>query len=305
MNVAAEKKPLYELISSLTTFLSDLLERFLGPGIHNPVIGSISWVDLDVALIFVLATLIANGMATLFFRQKMRQLDGPTHWHAQFFAAISQPLYLLIWTCGIYLSVTPLLLKLPSDEALETGQRIFDKLFDTGIFLALFWVCFRLTRVLEEHLRLWAVQTPGKLDDLFVPLIGRSLRVILPVIGIIFALPLIGLPPSYAVVLGKGSSILIICVIAWILFQGVNLGEKIVLAEYDITASDNLRARKIHTQAHLIGRTLHVAISVFTVASILMLFDEVRRHRRIRRAENARQSPRRFSARHGAADAAR
>jgi len=42
-------------------------------------------------------------------------------------------------------------------------------------------------------------------------------------------------------------------------------------------ALDNLEARKIHTQVQVISKTLYVLISIFTVASMLMLFEEVRR----------------------------
>jgi small-conductance mechanosensitive channel len=101
--------------------------------------------------------------------------------------------------------------------------------------------------------------------------------VIVPVVGIIFALPLIGLSQAYAGVIARGSSILLIGAVAWILVQLVHLGEKAVLAKYDITAADNLQARKVYTQVHVISKTLYVIIAIFTVASILMLFEEVRR----------------------------
>ena len=64
--------------------------------------------------------------------------------------------------------------------------------------------------------------------------------------------------------------------VALIAFQAVNIGEKAVLARYDITVADNLQARKIYTQVHVLGKTLYFIIGLFTVASILMLFEEVR-----------------------------
>jgi small-conductance mechanosensitive channel len=103
------------------------------------------------------------------------------------------------------------------------------------------------------------------------------MRVIVPVIGIIFGLPVIGMSQEYAAVVSKGSSILIICTVAWILFQVVDLSERVVLAKYDITASDNLRARKVYTQVHVLIKTLYVIIVIFTLASVLMLFEELRR----------------------------
>ena len=122
----------------------------------------------------------------------------------------------------------------------------------------------------------WAAKTESKFDDLFVPLLGKSLRVIVPVVGIIFALPILGLPPEYAGVVGKGTSILLIVAVAIILFQAVNLGEKAVLLEFDIKAADNLQARKVYTQVHVISKVVYAVIGLFTIASILMLFEEVR-----------------------------
>ena len=190
---------------------------------------------------------------------------------------IDKPLYLLIWIYGINLAVTPLLLRLPVGEPPHPVRQLVDMLFNLGIFVVLFWLFFRLTRVLETRLTSWARKTDSKLDDLVVPLLGRTLRVVVPVLGIIFALPVIGLSQEYAAVLAKGSSILIICAVAWVLFQAVHLGEKAVLAKYDITAADNLQARKVYTQVHVLSKTLYVIISIFTAASVLMLFEEVRR----------------------------
>ena len=109
-----------------------------------------------------------------------------------------------------------------------------------------------------------------------MPLLGKSLRVIVPVVGIIFALPILNLPPEYSGVLAKGTSILLIVAVAVILFQAVDICEKAVLTKFDITAADNLRARKVYTQVHVISKVIYVIIALFTVASILMLFEEVR-----------------------------
>jgi small-conductance mechanosensitive channel len=49
------------------------------------------------------------------------------------------------------------------------------------------------------------------------------------------------------------------------------------VARYDITAADNLEARKVHTQVQVLSRTLYFIIALFAVASMLMMFEEVRR----------------------------
>jgi small-conductance mechanosensitive channel len=145
-----------------------------------------------------------------------------------------------------------------------------------GICLTVFWFLMRLTWILEARLAAWAKGTKTKLDDLLVPLVGRILRIIVPVLGVIFILPILDLPERYAEVVAKGSSILIILAAAVVLFQTVNVGEQVLLSERDLTLADNLQARKVYTQVKLLGKAIHVAIGLCTVATILMLFQQVR-----------------------------
>jgi len=266
--------------SGLVGLIDGGMEWLFGPGVRTRVFGAVSWEDLGAVLCLVLLVLVVNGMSAWVVRNRIRAAEADSSkagWRGQLFRAIGKPLYLLIWVCGGYLAATPLLLKLPATEGAHPMQQIVDGVFGLGLFGVLFWVFIRLTGVLERWLGAWAKRRASKLDDLVVPLAGRSLRVLVPVVGIIFALPLVGLPPEYAGVLAKGSSILIIGTVAWILFQGVHLGEGTVLAKYDITAADNLQARKVYTQVHVLSKTLYVIITIFTVASVLMLFEEVRR----------------------------
>ena len=272
------KNYLDPLFADLSALISRGLEALFGPGVNAAVFGNVIWADLGTVLCLVLVVLFVNGLAVAFLRRKTRQAAATAgkELHHHFFGALGRPLYALIWIYGIYLAATPLLLKLPPDEGLDAVRAGFDKVFDLGVFSVVFWLFFRFTRVLEARLAFWAAKTSSKLDDLFVPLLGRASRIIVPVVGIIFALPILGLPPEFAGVVAKGSSILLIVAVSVILFQAVNLGEKAVLTEYDINASDNLQARKIYTQVHVISKVLYAVIALFTVASVLMLFQEVR-----------------------------
>ncbi len=233
--------------AALTTLLSGWMKQLFGPGVETPVFGTVTWADLGVMLVFVLLILFLNLLAGGIVRHKLKSAPtAPEKKKLQHhvFGALGKPLYVLIWIYGIYFAATPLLLKLNPNEGLAVLRNLFNKAFDLGLFAVLFWLCFRLTHVLEARLALWASKTDSKFDDLFVPLIGKCLRIVLPVLGVILALPVLGLPPEYAGVLGKGTSILLIVTMAIILFQAVNLGEKAVLLRFDIKAADNLQAGK-------------------------------------------------------------
>lgn len=265
--------------TALTKLISQWLERLFGPGMNNIVFGSVTWADLGVMLCFVLLVLLLNGVAAGYVRHKLKKAAAaPEEKRLQHhvFGALGKPLYVLTWIYGIYFASTPFLIKVNQDEGLHVAREIFNKGFDLGVFAILFWLFFRFTHVLEVQLANWTEKSDSKLADLFVSLAGKSLRTIVPVVGVLFALPILGLPPEYASVLGKGTSIMLIVTVAIILFQAVNLGEKAVLTKFDIKTADNLQARKIYTQVHVISKVVYFVIALFTVASILMLFREVR-----------------------------
>lgn len=266
-----------QIAKGMTGILAGTAGELFGPGINRPVAGQITWSDLFVAAVLAIVFCVLHGLAALFLKRKTGQADAEAkHLKRNGLGALDKPLYLLIWIFGIYVSLTPLLLKLPREQ-LTGVHHIFDALFDLGIFGALLWFFLRFTRVIEAHLEAWAATTDSKLDDLLVPLAGKSLRIIAPVLGIIFALPVLNLPGQYDAVIGKGSSILLIAAIAVILSQFVTLGEKYLLTRYDIRATDNLRARTVYTQVHVLSKTLYFLIALFAIASVLMLFEEVRR----------------------------
>ena len=222
---------------------------------------------------------LVNGLAAALVRRKIRQAARveTKQLHHHIFGVLGRPLYLLIWIYGIYIAATPLLLKLPAEEELQVIRGIFRQAVRPRRVRGLVLVVLPFHPRVEARLAALTAKTESKLDDLFVPLVGKSLRVIVPVVGVIFALPIFNLPPEYAGVLGqrhqhpphRGGGAYF--------FQAVNLGEKAVLTEYDINVADNLQARKIYTQVHVISKTLYVVIGLFTVASILMLFEEMRR----------------------------
>jgi small-conductance mechanosensitive channel len=265
--------------SGLSTLLTRAMEQAFGPGVDHAVLGPLTWADLAVAVGLVVFLLVAHGLTAAVLRYKIKPAatsDTKRLLWRQFFHALGGPIYSLIWVGGVYIAAATLLRKLLPSQEWDGVHELFCKLVDLGVFAVLFWLFFRLTRVLETRLNAWAAKRQSKLDQLFVPLLGKCLRVMVPVVGVILALPVLGLPAQYAGLVAKGTSILLIVAVALISSQAVGLGEKIVLMKFDVAVADNLRARKIHTQLQVISKTVYMFIGLFTVASILMLFEEVR-----------------------------
>jgi small-conductance mechanosensitive channel len=241
-------------------------------------VGAIAWSQfVATALCVTLVALLHVGLFRLFRWWRLREQapDQPHSWPVLILRTVAPPVYLTLWFYGLYLGIAPLLLSLAPDQD-HPALRLFHQIFALGLFAALFWLAFRTTHAIETRLQLWAKSTSDHLERLIIPLLGRTLRTLIPIVAVILALPLLGLPDAYAGLVAKASSLLIIGAIAWILTQVVNLGERFIVSRYCIDVADNLRARQVHTQVLVLKKTLLFVIIVFSFASVLMLFDQVR-----------------------------
>jgi small-conductance mechanosensitive channel len=263
--------------SVLDDLIRDGITRLIGPANHE-IFGPITLADLGVSLCFLLLTVLVSARAAVIIRRRTAKTEADARTAVPYHVslALGKPLLVLIWLCGLYFAAAPLVRTATSGQELQILRQFCETAFDLGLFVLAIWTAYRLTHALDAVLSSWATGTDNKLDDLLAPLLGASLRIVLPVLGVIFALPILGLPDRIAVVVAHGTSILMIGAIAAILFKAVRVFEKVILMRFDITRSDNLRARKVYTQIYVMRRVADVVIGLFAIASVLMLFSEVR-----------------------------
>ena len=257
--------------SSVTTVIDQALGHWFGQWINDPVLGPVTTADLFAAAIPIILALALDILLVLIYRRQVLHGPRPARWRNLMYGGARGPLYFFVWLAAIYFSLTPPLLK-----CWPGARAPIDGVFTVTFLLALLWLCSKLTAVTKTQLNNWAAKIPSRAAKFVVPLMGRSLRAIIPVIILISAWPLLGLSQRYPIEFWYFSGIFIVGVIAWILMQAVEVAERALLAEYDIGLADNLQARKVYTQTHLLSRTSEVVIAVLAIASILMLFPPVR-----------------------------
>jgi small-conductance mechanosensitive channel len=269
-------------LAAVTVRLAGWTASLGGPGMRAVVTGSITRADISIVAFYLGAVVLLNVAIAVYVTKRagadaagLAAANGVS-WQHRSFGPLAKPVYILLWILGLYVAATPLLVKLPPGDEFAVVRGVMDVALDLGAFAAAFWFLFRATRVIEAHLAFWASKTASKVDDLLVPLVGSCLRVIVIVAGIGVGSPLLGLPLRFEGVLGKFTSIMVIAAIAVLLIRAVSISQRLVLTRYDLTAADNLRARQVYTQLHVISRVVYVTIGVLAVAAVLMLFQEVR-----------------------------
>jgi len=262
----------------LTELLEQWLARIGRPDFTSPWLGPFSGADLCVVAIYLTLTVLVNAAIALLLHTKRKAAINAAKpgWHSNAYRMLGKPVYVLVWVYGAYLAATPILIKLRPEQGLTTFRHAMDLLLEFGVFIAVIWFLFRATRVLDSRLAVWAARTPSKSDDFLVPLVGTALRATALVLGLILGLPTLDIPSKYASAVSKVSSICLIVVATLLIFRAIGILQNVVLTRYDMTAADNLRARRVHTLVRVISRISYATTGALAVGAALMLFPEVR-----------------------------
>jgi small-conductance mechanosensitive channel len=106
--------------------------------------------------------------------------------------------------------------------------------------------------------------------------IGGPVRLFVPLVALIVALPLARLPEGTLTFADHALKILMILDVSWFAIRVIAAGEATLLARYPLTVENNLKARKVHTQIRVLRRVVTVVLAILGISAILISFDSVR-----------------------------
>jgi len=102
------------------------------------------------------------------------------------------------------------------------------------------------------------------------------LRFLFPPLFLLLTLPLVVQSQSVVTPLNHMLAIWTIIGVSWLLLRLFNILKSFILSRYEISAKDNLEARRMSTQLNVIQRVLGFLVVLVAASSILMTFDRVR-----------------------------
>ena len=82
--------------------------------------------------------------------------------------------------------------------------------------------------------------------------------------------------PSLDAFIAHLRSLLYVFSTTWFIIVGIRIAKKRILRRFDVTLSDNLKARKYYTQFNILERNLVAIVIVFAIGIALMTFDGIR-----------------------------
>ena len=166
--------------------MGETASSYFGQWIDSPAIAGISWLKLLFCFFLVLLVVFIERIINWVINKKIQSLpsrEGFISWSRIIFKAISNPLSLFIWVYGIYAAMSPLFGHFQNPDGTNFVHTVARKVTDIGGTVALFWFIYLLVNLLDARLNRWAASTESKIDDVLAPLVGKSLRIFIVIIG--------------------------------------------------------------------------------------------------------------------------
>jgi small-conductance mechanosensitive channel len=120
-----------------------------------------------------------------------------------------------------------------------------------------------------------ASKTKTELDNVVVMHLKSPLKLFFPVMIFYLVIPLSAFNVQFLSISLEVLGILFIISFAWILLKITSIVEDRVKYKFNVNVKDNLSARKIQTQMHVLKRIIVIIIVIVSTAVILMRFEEV------------------------------
>jgi small-conductance mechanosensitive channel len=230
----------------------------------------------------LLLVAVAHICLRRWIRRKVRQdqaagsnAGDARHWVTVGLTEVAPAILLVIWIHGLY-AVVNLLLQGVTFAYLAPARIALSWCYGLSFLAALFWLLLRIGRAVDRFLNSLSRRIETAWDDVMLPLAGKAARRTLPLLAFMAAGPVLPASQVLEQTFRKGASLLLIGVLAFLVFQLVEASAEMVIRQYRIDVADNLKARAIHTQVMVLKKAAVVIIGIFTLASVLMLFDSAR-----------------------------
>jgi len=166
--------------------VGDSMAEKFGHWITTEAAFGIRWFKLILCLAAVLGVILIERLLRIIINSKIKAIprqEGVISWLRMFFQAMARPLSLFLWAYGIYAALTPLLPHFKTADGANLVHAVAQRSADIAGTVAIVWFLYNLVQLLDARLKRWATTTSSDIDEILVPLIGKSLRVFIIIVG--------------------------------------------------------------------------------------------------------------------------
>src|SRR6266446_3558815 len=275
---AAERSKIYRAGADYGRWLDNLAKNSGSAFLQRPVFDRVTWMRLLASAGALALLALLAGWFVWIVRRRAGEIQSkrPQSWLALSASALRKPFALFLLMCGGGFALMPIVTGIVGRPTRLFWAGALTAILYAGWIMAVLWLIFRAIRAVEKRMNLWAERTNSLLGNVIVPILGHTLRLALPLLGIILLLPLLKLPENWIWVTQKAFGIFLIVALSVLIVRGVNAVQLALLSRHRMDAEDNLFARRIYTQVSVIRKIIVTAVVIIATGSVLMLFDPVR-----------------------------
>jgi len=275
---AAERSKIYRAGRDYSLWLDDIAKDSGSAFLQRTVFEHVTWMRLLASLGAIALLSILAGSFVWIVRRRAGEIQSRKHQSTLQLAAstIRKPFAFFLWMCGGAFALMPIATGIIGRPTRIFYVGLLTAILYAGWIIALLWLAFRAVLATEKRMNEWADRTGSVIGKVIIPIAGHTLRLAVPLLGVILLLPLLRLPDNWTWAIDKGFSILLIVVFSVLIVRGVNAVQTALMSRHRLDAPDNLSARKIFTQVSVIRKIIVSAVVIIATGSILMMFDPVR-----------------------------
>jgi len=164
------------------------------------------------------------------------------------------------------------------DELLKSWSQLVQPwAWNLGVVVAALIIGFILKLIITVILHFYKNKKDYSLFKSIITHLGRPLNFFVPLLMLNFMTPLFEISKLWYTALDRLIDILVIIAFANLLICTFKIFEDYVYHQYDITAEDNLKGRKVRTQMIFVRKVVIIIIVVVTISIILLSFNSVRK----------------------------
>jgi small-conductance mechanosensitive channel len=275
---AAERSKIYRAGATYSRWLDQVAKNSGSAFLPRPLFDRVTWMRLlSCAAALALLAVIASWFVWI-VRRRAGEIQSKRYqsWLAVSASAIRKPVALFLLMCGGGFALMPIVTGIVGRPTRVFWAGTLTAVLYAGWIISSLWLIFRAIRAVEKRMYLRAERTDSLLGKVIVPILGHTLRLAVPLLGVILLLPLLRLPENWTWVTQKAFGSLLIVALSILIVRGVNAVQQALLSRHRMDVPDNLPARRIYTQVSVIRKIIVTAVVIIATGSVLMLFDPVR-----------------------------
>jgi MscS family membrane protein len=165
---------------------SGAVAKYLGDWVNNRVINGITWLKVILSLMALSGViLVERGLSRLIlWRLAMLRRKGNEYtWGAMFLDALSKPMTMFIWVYGVYFAFSPILHEIHPPFQGSPIHDLARKITNVAGVIAVVWLTYRILKLIDAYLDSQARSPRSIVDPLLASFIGKTVRVVLMIIG--------------------------------------------------------------------------------------------------------------------------